>query len=135
MTGLVRGLALTLVGGALLSVGPPSKSEYSPELLALLDPTAMASALCGGKAGGDSMRAKLMVAAAVTQGTSVAAAPLYDGLGKVHFPITTANPLAQRYFDQGLSFAYGFNHAAAIAAFREAQKLDPGCALCLSGSK
>jgi tetratricopeptide (TPR) repeat protein len=134
MTGLVRGLALTLIAGTMLSLGPPSKSEYSPELLALLDPTAMASALCGGgKAGGDSMRAKLMIAAAVTQGASVAAAPLYDGLGKVHFPITTANPLAQRYFDQGLGFAYGFNHAAAIAAFREAQRLDPTCALCFWG--
>ena len=51
----------------------------------------------------------------------------------MHFPITTSNALAQRYFDQGLGFAYGFNHAAAIAAFREAQRLDPECALCFWG--
>ena len=59
--------------------------------------------------------------------------PLYDGLGKVHFPITTSNPLAQRYFDQGLSLAYNFNHAGAVAAFREAQRLDPDCAMCFWG--
>ncbi|MGH6705997.1 MAG: tetratricopeptide repeat protein, partial [Sphingomicrobium sp.] len=58
---------------------------------------------------------------------------LYDGLGKVHFPISTKSPEAQRYFDQGLGFAYGFNHAAAIASFREAQRLDPACAMCWWG--
>ena len=29
--------------------------------------------------------------------------------------------------------SYGFNHAAAIAAFREAQRIDPGCAMCWWG--
>jgi tetratricopeptide (TPR) repeat protein len=74
-----------------------------------------------------------MVSAAVVQAAGETALRLVDGLGKVHFPITTATPEAQRYFDQGLGFAYGFNHAAAIAAFREAQRLDPQCALCFWG--
>ncbi|MET0924162.1 MAG: hypothetical protein ABWY47_13575, partial [Xanthobacteraceae bacterium] len=41
--------------------------------------------------------------------------------------------MAQRYFDQGLRLAYGFNHAEAARAFRAAQKLDPDCAMCAFG--
>jgi tetratricopeptide (TPR) repeat protein len=70
---------------------------------------------------------------AVVEEQVVPTVPLYDGIGKVHFPITTSSSLAQRYFDQGLAFAYGFNHAAAIASFRQAQKVDPECALCFWG--
>jgi tetratricopeptide (TPR) repeat protein len=134
MDGIARPFAILFAAGTLLSVAPPpSKPEYPPELLALLDPTHAVSNLCGGKNGAGSMRAMLAASAAVVQQNRVAAEPLYEGLGEVHFPITTANPLAQRYFDQGLSFAYGFNHAAAIAAFREAQRLDPTCAMCFWG--
>ena len=134
MLGIVRPLTLVIATSAIMSVSPaPAQPEFSPELLAALDPTAAVTSLCGGKDGGQAMRAKLAIAAAVVQQNEIAAAPLYDGLGKVHFPITTSNPLAQRYFDQGLGFAYGFNHAGAIAAFREAQRLDPSCALCFWG--
>lgn len=59
--------------------------------------------------------------------------PLFVGLGSRSFPITTGNPAAQAYFDQGLRWAYGFNHAEARRAFSEAQRLDPGCALCAWG--
>jgi tetratricopeptide (TPR) repeat protein len=59
--------------------------------------------------------------------------PLIEGLGKRRHRITTAAPLAQRYFDQGLALAYGFNHAAARASFRAAQRLDPACAMCFWG--
>jgi tetratricopeptide (TPR) repeat protein len=60
-------------------------------------------------------------------------APLYDDLGDLSFPITAKNPLAQRYFDQGLRLTYGFNHAEARRAFRTAQKHDPDCAMCAWG--
>lgn len=56
--------------------------------------------------------------------------PLYDNLGNYHHQITTSVPLAQRYFDQGLRLVYAFNHAEAIRAFREAERLDPACAMC-----
>ena len=56
--------------------------------------------------------------------------PLYDNLGKHHYPITTSVPLAQRYFDQGLRLYYAFNHQEAIRAFQEAARLDPQCAMC-----
>ena len=134
MDPILRSLGLALAAGTLASDSPATEPPYSAELLALLDPTVAVSSLCGGKDGAHSMRAAISMAAAVVgQSASPAAVPLYDGLGKVHFAVTTSNPLAQRYFDQGLGFAYGFNHAGAIAAFREAQRLDPECAMCFWG--
>lgn len=57
------------------------------------------------------------------------AIPLIDGLGKHTQPVTTRSPMAQRYYDQGLRFVFGFNHGAAIRSFEEAARLDPGCAM------
>jgi hypothetical protein len=57
-------------------------------------------------------------------------APLFDDLGSYQHPITTTSPQAQRYFNQGLTLAYGFNHGEAIRSFKEAARLDPGCAMC-----
>ena len=45
----------------------------------------------------------------------------------------TSVPDAQRYFDQGLRMAYGFNHEAAGRSFAEAARLDPQCAMCVWG--
>src|SRR6185312_6985283 len=59
--------------------------------------------------------------------------PLWPGLGAVTYEITTTNERAQAYFDQGLRLAYAFNHGEAQRAFRMAQKLDPGCAMCFWG--
>ena len=60
-----------------------------------------------------------------------AGAPLFNDLGDFHRPISTDSELAQRYFDQGLILAYGFNHAEAYRAFKEASAQDPGCAICV----
>lgn len=60
-------------------------------------------------------------------------APLFENLGSHHHPISTPVPLAQRYFDQGLTLAYGFNHAEAARSFRAAAQLDPNCAMCYWG--
>ncbi|WP_339708643.1 hypothetical protein [uncultured Kriegella sp.] len=60
-------------------------------------------------------------------------APLFDGLNAVHYPITTQNSEVQKYFDQGLLLAYGFNHAEAARSFYYATKLDPDCAMCYWG--
>jgi tetratricopeptide (TPR) repeat protein len=59
--------------------------------------------------------------------------PLFKNLGSFHYPITTQNPLAQNYFDQGLILAYAFNHAEAHRSFTEAARLDPKCAMCYWG--
>jgi tetratricopeptide (TPR) repeat protein len=62
-----------------------------------------------------------------------AGAPLFDGMGDYHRTISTADPGAQRYFDQGMVLSFGFNHAEAIRSFRAAQRLDAGCAMCYWG--
>jgi tetratricopeptide (TPR) repeat protein len=53
------------------------------------------------------------------------ATELHPGLGDYHFPITTAVPEAQVYFDQGIRLLYGFNHDEAARYFRRAAELDP----------
>jgi tetratricopeptide (TPR) repeat protein len=73
------------------------------------------------------------VVAAPEAGAAAGLAPLVEGLGGRTYPITTSSRLAQRYFDQGLTLAYGFNHAGARRAFRSAQALDPECAMCFWG--
>jgi tetratricopeptide (TPR) repeat protein len=59
--------------------------------------------------------------------------PLLNGLGHLHHPITTSNPMAQRYFDQGLTLVYAFNHEEAARSFRYVAKLDPNCAMAYWG--
>ena len=51
-------------------------------------------------------------------------APLLEGMGNHHFPITTSVELVQRFFNQGLVLSYGFNHQEAERSFREAARLD-----------
>ncbi len=72
-------------------------------------------------------------AAADTPAPGAGAPPLLSGIGATSMAITTANPRAQAYFDQGLRMLHGFNHAEAVRAFREAQRLDPACAMCAWG--
>jgi tetratricopeptide (TPR) repeat protein len=60
-------------------------------------------------------------------------APRLQDLGAHAFPVTTASEAAQRYVDQGLNLAYGFNHAEAARSFREAARLDPDCAMAYWG--
>ena len=64
---------------------------------------------------------------------AAATAPLFEGLGDFSHPITVSNPLAQRYFDQGMVLSFGFNHAEAERSFRYAAELDESCAMCWWG--
>jgi tetratricopeptide (TPR) repeat protein len=59
--------------------------------------------------------------------------PLYDNLGTYHMEITTASPIAQQYFDQGLRLTYGFNHDEAVKSFKEGIRADSTCAMCWWG--
>ena len=60
-------------------------------------------------------------------------APLFQGLGDLHFPVSTSDTLVQKYINQGLLLAYGFNHAEAARSFYYATKLDPTCAMAFWG--
>jgi tetratricopeptide (TPR) repeat protein len=58
---------------------------------------------------------------------------LMDDFDLHHHDITTTSKEAQRFFDQGLTLAFGFNHGEAAASFRHAAELDPQCAMCYWG--
>ncbi|MBF9035430.1 hypothetical protein HKCCE2091_14380 [Rhodobacterales bacterium HKCCE2091] len=55
----------------------------------------------------------------------------YD-LGPHTFPVT-ATADAQRWFDRGLLWTYGFNHEEAIRCFARAAEADPACAMAQWG--
>jgi tetratricopeptide (TPR) repeat protein len=59
--------------------------------------------------------------------------PIWDGLGKRTYKVSTSDPQAQAYFDQGLLLAYAFNHDEAQRSFHAAQQRDPDCAMCYWG--
>lgn len=59
--------------------------------------------------------------------------PFFDGLGAYQRKVTTTSPLAQRYFDQGLAFLYGFNYTEAARSFEAAAACDPHCAMAFWG--
>lgn len=56
----------------------------------------------------------------------------YD-LGAYSRVVTTASAEAQRWFDRGLNWVFGFNHAEAVACFERALDADPGCAMAQWG--
>ena len=58
---------------------------------------------------------------------------LLKGTGAWTHPIATANPEAQKFFDQGLNLAYGFNRAEALRSFKKAAELDPHAAMAYWG--
>ncbi len=60
-------------------------------------------------------------------------APVFEGMDLLHYPVTTTNPEAQKFFNQGLLFAYAFNHAEAARSFYHASRLDSTCAMCYWG--
>lgn len=53
---------------------------------------------------------------------------LYPGMG-VHQRTVTRHALAQRYFNQGLTFLFAYNHDEARRAFEQAAVYDPTCAM------
>ena len=54
-----------------------------------------------------------------------APATLVQGMGDLHHDISTKSEEAQKFFDQGLTFVYAFNHDEAVRSFKRAAELDP----------
>jgi len=54
-------------------------------------------------------------------------------MGMDRGPVASRNPLAQRYFHQGMMLGWGFNPAEAARSFAAAAEVDPRCALCYWG--
>ena len=62
-----------------------------------------------------------------------APATLEAGLGDINHPVTTNNPEAQKFFNQGLAYIYAFNHEEAVKSFKQAIQLDPNLAMAYWG--
>ena len=118
-------------GGNATSAGQGSSD---PSLELLLDP---AGAMCTSTTPG---RPRLLQTLVLAQTETrpfppqpMKAAPglpaLYDNLGTLSFAAGTDDARAQAYFDQGLRWAFAFNHAEAQRAFQAAQAQDPQFAL------
>src|SRR6478672_2883273 len=54
---------------------------------------------------------------------------LLAGMGRHHHPISTRSPEAQKFFDEGLTLMFAFNHEEAIRSFERAAALDPKAAM------
>jgi tetratricopeptide (TPR) repeat protein len=130
-------IALALAG-VLATVPTASGTGSKPAF----DPLLADGARCGPTKGGSPALLKQLLLAATETSPfqppparpALAETPvLYGNLGKLSFKAGTRNAKAQAWFDQGVRLAFGFNHAEAQRAFREAQKLDPSCALCYWG--
>jgi tetratricopeptide (TPR) repeat protein len=129
---LLRALAAAGLLVATGSTGAPANDYYDP----LLEP----GGLCAPPVDRTLARKVLLAKTETAPFRPVPARPvldetprLYGNLGRLHFPVKTSVPRAQHFFDQGLKLSFGFNHAEAIRAFREAQRLDPACAMCFWG--
>jgi tetratricopeptide (TPR) repeat protein len=58
---------------------------------------------------------------------------LLTGYGQGGFAIRAAKAEAQAFFDNGMQLGHAFDHKASIAAFEEARRIDPSCAMCAWG--
>ena len=57
----------------------------------------------------------------------------YYDLGTYSRSVTTGSVEAQRWFDRGLAWTYGYNHEEAISCYRRALDADPKCAMAWWG--
>jgi len=139
----LRGVAMAMALAGLLSSSdlmagrgaePPGSAAYDP---LLSEPGNVCAPAVAGR---PPLLQKLVLAQAETrpfQPQPMQAAggevPLYDNLGKLSFKVGTRDAKAQAYFDQGIRWAFAFNHAEAQRAFQMAQKLDPKLAMAWWG--
>jgi len=75
---------------------------------------------------------------AAAEGTVAARAdgkfiPALPGVGQLRYDVSTSSDSAQYYFNQGLSFYYGYHFTEALASFKEASRFDPACAMAYWG--
>ena len=82
--------------------------------------------------------AGILLTAAMSSGLFAATSgdqikPKLQNLGSHTFPVNTKTKEAQLFINQGVNLTYGFNHAEAGRAFREAARLDPTLAMAYWG--
>ncbi|MEO8895165.1 MAG: hypothetical protein ABI450_04730, partial [Rhizomicrobium sp.] len=126
-----------IVVGAGLLFGNFSRLGQAPADGPVFDPVRWAQSLCSGRAAqnllAEHLRLASLIASPAGAQTPSQTLTLYGDLSLPRLPVTASNDAARRWFNQGLMLNYGFNHAGAVHSFREAQRRDPGCALCWWG--
>ncbi len=122
-----RSFVTILLAGSALAGLAAWRPESQTDVSELFDPAFIARNMCG-----DNPIAGMFFPPAAAADTPPAT-QLFEGLGDNSFKITTANPQAQAYFDQGLRLVYAFNYGEALASFRAAGMIDPSCAMCAWG--
>jgi tetratricopeptide (TPR) repeat protein len=60
-------------------------------------------------------------------------AAVTPSFGNLHHPVSTKVAAAQKYFDQGLTLIYAFNHGEAIRSFQRSAQFDPKLAMAYWG--
>lgn len=75
--------------------------------------------------GADDKAPKALCAPPVDKASPPLPAKLLEGMGSVHFAITTSNPEAQKFFDQGVAQMHSFWNREAERSFLQAAALDP----------
>ncbi|WP_292941331.1 hypothetical protein [Novosphingobium sp.] len=134
---MYRVLALALLAGGAATAATTLHRAPSGDAaaLAMLDPSRLAAAACAEKAraGTPILLLRLKQAASLMGPVVPGTFPLYGGVPRSALEPGGLTAEARPWFDQGIEMAYNFNHAAAIASFRKAQALAPGCALCFWG--
>ena len=144
----MRTRLVLLCAACVLVAVPSTQAQREAKAAALaFDPLFAPGAVCApARAGRPPLLERLVLAQAETKPFQPGRQPpaktppaqagspgLYADLGTLHVPVTTKSPKAQAYFDQGMRLTFAFNHAEASRAFRAAQALDPGCAMCYWG--
>lgn len=131
---LSAALGAVLFGGVTITTTTRDNVEKGAPFL---NPLLTAGAICGGDDAFAGRRAFFLRAASAyaqtMENNDQEIEALRPSLGAVSYAITTDDAEAQAWFNQGLAYAYGFNHAEAVKSFRRAQSLDPDCAMCFWG--
>ncbi|MES2253590.1 MAG: tetratricopeptide repeat protein [Pseudomonadota bacterium] len=124
-----------LVGAGVLFGSFTTTTDYSSAAVPGFDPVRWAQSICSSRGAVDLLKEHLRLASLIATPASAQTQTLalYDDLSGPRMAVTTSSGTARRYFNQGLMLNYGFNHAGAVRSFREAQRLDPKCALCWWG--
>jgi tetratricopeptide (TPR) repeat protein len=126
------------IAAALAAVAAPGMTQAD----AAFDPLLDGGAICGTSSRGQPAVLRALVLAKTETAPFQPVPPkpamdepprLYPNLGTLRFAAGTKSGRAQQWFDQGMRLSFAFNHAEAQRAFREAQKIDPACALCYWG--
>lgn len=124
-----------ILSGVTIGFAPKGADGAAP----FLHPLAIARSLCGDNPDALAKRRAFFMRAAQayadTMDADAGKAPESAWLSKapIKYDITTSDPEAQAWFNQGIAFTYGFNHEQASKAFRRAQSIDPDCAMCFWG--